>query len=126
MSAASLVSFIGYCFSLNFAIQGINYSWADLQRGSTLLSHVMSILDMHTDTPTHTHTHTHTHTQDVSGSGSVAGEVVFKDVEFSYPNRPEIAVLRWVGVCLWGGGSLCMWWRWWFFYLFRYVGSESS
>lgn len=31
--------------SLNFAIQGINYSYADLQRGSTLLSHVMGVLD---------------------------------------------------------------------------------
>lgn len=31
--------------SLNFAIQGINYSYADLQRGATLLSHVMGVLD---------------------------------------------------------------------------------
>ncbi len=31
--------------SLNFAIQGINYSYADLKRGETLLSHVMGVLD---------------------------------------------------------------------------------
>ena len=28
------------------AKQGINYSWADVQRGSALLSHVMHVLDI--------------------------------------------------------------------------------
>lgn len=92
MGAAALVAFIGYCFSLNFAIQGINYSWADLRRGTTLLSHVMSVLE--TPPPKPSLPPFLASATTMEEEMVVKGQVEFKDVVFAYPNRADVPVLR--------------------------------
>jgi ABC-type multidrug transport system fused ATPase/permease subunit len=93
MGAAALVAFIGYCFSLNFAIQGINYSWADLKRGTTLLDHVMSVLETPPTRPS-LPSSLSTASDNKEEAVAVKGQVEFKDVVFAYPNRADVPVLR--------------------------------
>lgn len=99
MGAAALVAFIGYCFSLNFAIQGINYSWADLKRGTTLLDHVMSVLETH-PTRLSLPSSLSSPSGNEEGSLTISGHVEFKDVVFAYPNRADVPVLRGVSLTL--------------------------
>ncbi|CAN0467206.1 unnamed protein product, partial [Hapterophycus canaliculatus] len=40
MQAPLLLSFVGFCFSLNFAMQGVNFTVADAKRGQAALERV--------------------------------------------------------------------------------------
>lgn len=43
MQASLLLSFIGFCFSLNFAMQGVNFTVADSKRGRAALERVFQV-----------------------------------------------------------------------------------
>lgn len=43
MQASLLLSFIGFCFSLNFAMQGVNFTVADAKRGQAALERVFKV-----------------------------------------------------------------------------------
>lgn len=43
MSAPLLLSFVGFCFSLNFAMQGVNFTVDDAKRGQAALERVFQV-----------------------------------------------------------------------------------
>lgn len=43
MQAPLLLSFVGFCFSLNFAMQGVNFTVADAKRGQSALERVFKV-----------------------------------------------------------------------------------
>lgn len=43
MQAPLLLSFVGFCFSLNFAMQGVNFTIADAKRGQSALERVFKV-----------------------------------------------------------------------------------
>lgn len=43
MSAPLLLSFVGFCFSLNFSMQGVNFTVTDFKRGQAALQRVYQV-----------------------------------------------------------------------------------
>lgn len=99
-----LVSFIGYCFSLNFAMQGLLFSFGDLKsagaswdkiqkfmrlssnqgaKPGSSSSNTASLPSPTTNAATSVHP-VEAHTMDIH----------LKDVSFSYKNRPDVVVLH--------------------------------
>ena len=96
-----LVSFIGYCFSLNFATQGLLFSFGDLRSAGASWDKVQKFIK---ESPRSTSTKVDPskgyvnslHPTQESDS-SVDGEpmdIQLKGVSFSYKNRPEVVVLH--------------------------------
>jgi ABC-type multidrug transport system fused ATPase/permease subunit len=85
-----LLSFFGYCFSLNFAMQGLLYSYGDWQVIRTswklLKSYIKNGYSVNYVLPT----------RDIQMKRAM--DVKLKDVYFSYPTREDVAVLRGVNI----------------------------
>ena len=103
-----LVSFIGYCFSLNFATQGLLFSFGDLKSAGASWDKVRKFVKESVPssaetitTKTHSNSmhssqgHVDTNGKEADGSaGSQPMDIQLKDVSFSYKNRPEVVVLH--------------------------------
>jgi ATP-binding cassette, subfamily B (MDR/TAP), member 10 len=103
MPGPLLVSFIGYCFSLNFAIQGVNFSLADSKRAWAALQriHRVSQGQFNSNSVSSQSSTTVTSSSATSTSGleiippeQFRGRVVFSKVSFKYPTRPDASVLQ--------------------------------
>jgi ATP-binding cassette, subfamily B (MDR/TAP), member 10 len=102
-----LVSFIGYCFSLNFATQGLLFSFGDLRSAGASWQKIQNFLKETASPPSSAH-HTAAVSMDTAAppvveshrsiSDSQAAEhtmdISFKGVSFSYKNRPDVVVLN--------------------------------
>lgn len=100
-----LVSFIGYCFSLNFATQGLLFSFGDLKSAGASWDKVQKFIKessnpLHTPIltkmkPTEDHVSSyHTAQEAHSSAEGQPMDIQLKDVSFSYKNRPEVVVLH--------------------------------
>ncbi|CAM9838341.1 unnamed protein product, partial [Discosporangium mesarthrocarpum] len=87
MEAPLLVSFVGFCFSLNFAMQGVNFSLDDVKRGHTALQRIFEVMEPVGQPPRHTGL-------DVIQPKEFEGRVDFKRVHFWYPTRPDTPVFE--------------------------------
>lgn len=87
-----LLSFIGYVFSLNFAVQGISYTASDIGRALGTLSRIRKYLNMAGSTST-----------ELFGRKKLiqtTGNIQFRNVNFVYPSRPDSPVLRGLNLTL--------------------------
>lgn len=99
-----LVSFIGYCFSLNFATQGLLFSFGDLRSAGASWQKIQNFLKETASIPSsgqHTaalniDTAVDESRSSISGSQAVEHtmDISFKGVSFSYKNRPDVVVLN--------------------------------
>jgi ABC-type multidrug transport system fused ATPase/permease subunit len=100
-----LVSFIGYCWSLNFATQGLLFSYGDFKVLSASFKRISDFLGSAAQDPATAAT-----PAPVLPSFSAAGaaapcskqpmKVDFKGASFSYPTRPDVAVIADVNLSL--------------------------
>jgi ABC-type multidrug transport system fused ATPase/permease subunit len=102
MQGPLLVSFIGYCFSLNFAIQGVNFSLADSKRAWAALQRIHRVsyaskensASFQTSTTVMSSSTTSTSGLEIIPREQFRGRVVFSKVSFKYPARPDASVLQ--------------------------------
>lgn len=85
LSAPLLLSFIGFCFSLNFAMQGVNFTLTDLKRGQAALGRVLQVM-------TPSGNSARTTGVDVISPRDFEGRVELRKVHFTYPTRPDVPV----------------------------------
>ncbi|CAM9236459.1 unnamed protein product, partial [Choristocarpus tenellus] len=85
MDAPLLVSFVGFCYSINFAMQGVNFTIADAKRGVGALQRVLDVMEPagHVACPKGL---------DVIPPEKFEGRVDFCRVHFRYPTRPDVPV----------------------------------
>ncbi|KAJ8907597.1 hypothetical protein NDN08_007707 [Rhodosorus marinus] len=85
LQATRFISFIGYVYMLSFAVQGISYTAADVGRGRGTLERLSNILGSNAsaDEPT-----------GVKKLPKVSGTVLFRNISFAYPTRPQKFVLK--------------------------------
>jgi ABC-type multidrug transport system fused ATPase/permease subunit len=96
-----LVSFIGYCFSLNFATQGLLFSFGDLKSAGASWEKVQKFIKESSNptraiiVPTEEHVNS-LHSAKESGSSAEGQpmDIQLQGVSFSYKNRPEVVVLH--------------------------------
>eukprot|EP00903_Cladosiphon_okamuranus_P009724 g9246.t1 len=96
MQAPLLLSFIGFCFSLNFAMQGVNFTVADAKRGQSALERVFKVMNP-------TGAKAANLGVDVISPRDFEGKVDFRKVHFTYPTRPDIHVLSGLNLTLRAG-----------------------
>jgi ATP-binding cassette subfamily B (MDR/TAP) protein 8 len=120
LSAVRLISFFSYCFSLNFAMQGILYSYGDINSIASTMHRITSFLqtarkakeikskknfeathelyikaDEQLNQSAISDSIPGSHTVGVGmGPTSAPLEVKLQDVAFAYASRPDVAVLR--------------------------------
>ncbi|CAM9273512.1 unnamed protein product [Chrysoparadoxa australica] len=100
MSPALLVSFTGYCFSLNFAIQGLNFTITDAKRGWGATQRVIQVLKAGEGRNEFDRQRDGMQGLDVIPPEDFTGRVVFNKVSFAYPTRPDVPVLRNINLVL--------------------------
>ena len=106
-----LVSFLSYCWSLNFATQGLLFSYGDVRTAAASWQKLRLFLD---DTTTTSTTNTATNIPKLdhenesesslgprkkigsspSGTSRTSMRIDFDHVSFSYANRPDVPVLN--------------------------------
>ncbi|CAM9282087.1 unnamed protein product, partial [Pylaiella littoralis] len=96
MPAPLLLSFVGFCFSLNFAMQGVNFTVADAKRGQASLQRVFQV--MQPPGPKSARPGV-----DVISPRDFEGKVVFRKLYFTYPTRPDMHVLSGLDLTLRAG-----------------------
>ncbi|XP_024532879.1 ABC transporter B family member 28 [Selaginella moellendorffii] len=101
LAVGKMVSFIGYTFTLTFAVQGLVNTLADMRNMLASVDHVNSVVSK-------------SGADDLLARGlgdlkrpsegvcklAWSGDVVLEDVHFSYPMRPDVAVLRGISLRL--------------------------
>mmetsp|Transcript_43992 Transcript_43992/g.171776 ORF Transcript_43992/g.171776 Transcript_43992/m.171776 type:complete len:451 (-) Transcript_43992:678-2030(-) len=85
LQATMFISFIGYVYMLTFAVQGISYTAADVGRGRGTLERLSNILASKSSPGT---------TIGVKKLRKVSGTVLFRNITFAYPTRPQLLVLK--------------------------------
>ena len=111
-----LVSFVGYCFSLNFATQGLLFTFGDLRSAGASWQKIQNFLKetAPTDSSIQHSTAMSMSTEKSFLEESVkclsdgqAGEqtmdISFEGVSFSYKNRPDVVVLNNINLSIPGG-----------------------
>lgn len=103
MQPTLLVSFIGYCFSLNFAVQGVNVSLADFRTGWQALSRVLDLTSPRDKDATMTKKIRPGNVEaltskerglEIIPTQQFLGKVTFNKVSFKYPTRPDVHVIK--------------------------------
>lgn len=102
----TLISFIGYCWSLNFAMQGLLYTYGDLKTASTSWDKVMKVLLNPSSNKTST-TSVIIPQNLKNNENNIITDIEikipfvqnpislsFRNVSFCYPSRPDIHVLN--------------------------------
>ena len=98
MSVGQLTSFVVYTLSVAFALGAVGEVWADFMRASGAASRVFELLDRAPAIP-------------AAGGrrlDHVEGRVALEDVDFSYPARPDLPVLRGVNLTLAAGEAVAL------------------
>ncbi|CAM9623466.1 unnamed protein product, partial [Ectocarpus sp. 13 AM-2016] len=96
MQASLLLSFVGFCFSLNFAMQGVNFTVADAKRGQAALERVFKVMSPAGSKGLNLGV-------DVISPRDFEGKVDFRKVHFTYPTRPDMHVLSGLDLTLRAG-----------------------
>ncbi|NQW12828.1 MAG: ATP-binding cassette domain-containing protein [Rhodobacter sp.] len=86
MSAGALIQFLIYAVMVAGAVAALSEIWGELQRAAGATERLVELLNARdtVDDPA----------QPVKMPDVVAGAIAFKNVNFRYPSRPEIAALR--------------------------------
>lgn len=114
IAPTALVSFIGYCWSLNFATQGLLFSYGDFNVFSASYKRIAEFLgsassdsstfnsnpSMNGNVETSTDSKTSTAAQSTASSPM---KIEFTGASFSYPTRPDVAVIRDVNLTMMPG-----------------------
>lgn len=95
LAATVLTSFIGYCWTLNFATQGLLFSYGDWKMMSTSWDNIKGVLS----SPVNSASEVKVATGDSSltqwcASPHNSMSIELKNVMFSYPNRVDVSVLK--------------------------------
>mmetsp|Transcript_10876 Transcript_10876/g.14147 ORF Transcript_10876/g.14147 Transcript_10876/m.14147 type:complete len:694 (-) Transcript_10876:97-2178(-) len=86
ISAAFLIPFVGFCFSMNFAIQGINLSYTDFKRGYASLQRIYGILSLQKPAASLGNK--------IIPQEDLKGDIELQNVQFEYPTRPDVKVFE--------------------------------
>jgi ABC-type multidrug transport system fused ATPase/permease subunit len=95
LAATVLTSFIGYCWTLNFATQGLLFSYGDWKMMSTSWDNIKGVLS----SPVNSASKVKVATSDSSltqwcASPHNSMSIELKNLMFSYPNRVDLSVLK--------------------------------
>jgi len=86
MSAGKLVSFVTYTFIIGGAIASLGNFYPQLLGALGATERVREILDMEAETENRG--------ENASRSSKIKGDIHFENVEFTYPSRPDIPILK--------------------------------
>jgi len=109
LSVPVMISFIGYCFSLNFAILGANFTYSDFERSMASLRKVQEIVGGNEGPKTLEKANLEKKLdvaeeplleENKDAPVTVHGKVEFRDVGFSYPARPDVRVMKGINLTL--------------------------